>query len=181
MINSGASSNIIPYSICEKLNIAPQNSLVSIVQLDRTKVKVFGEIKSVSIRLSSNPKFSQIIDILITDIPEFYGLVLSRDWYEKLHGYFATNWSHMWLPYNGKPNQIRVDREKHMKYSVTDLGEENEPIAFNKNILGNYSADSFLGNFNAQVHVFQSILLTHKYKFFLKLIILYASILKKKL
>ena len=56
----------------------------------------------------------------------------------------------MWLPYNGKPNQIRVDHEKYMKYLVTNLGEENEPIAFNNNILGNYSADSFLGNFNTQ-------------------------------
>ena len=56
----------------------------------------------------------------------------------------------MWLPYNGKPNEIKVDREKHMKYSVTDLGEENEPIVFNNNILGNYFANSFLGNFNAK-------------------------------
>ena len=100
--------------------------------------------------MSSNPKFAHIINILIADIPEFYGLVLSRDWSEKLHGYFAIDWSHMWLPYNGNPNQIKFDGEKHMKYSVTDLGEENEPIAFNNNILGNYSVDSFLRNFNAQ-------------------------------
>ena len=56
----------------------------------------------------------------------------------------------MWLPYNGKPNKIRFNREKHMKYSVTDLGEENEHITFNDKILGNYSAESFLGNFNSQ-------------------------------
>ena len=92
--------------------------------------------------MSSNPKFAQIIDIMIIDIPEFYGLVLSRDWSENLHGYFAIVWSHMWLPYSGKPNQIRFDRDlKHMKYSVTDIGEENKPIAFNNNILGNYFSD----------------------------------------
>lgn len=43
----------------------------------------------------------------------------------------------MWLPYNGKPNQIRVDREKHMKYLVIEFEEENEPIEFSNNILGN--------------------------------------------
>jgi len=37
----------------------------------------------------------------------------------------------MWLPYNGKPNQIRVDHEKDQKYIVTKLEGENEPIAYN--------------------------------------------------
>ena len=93
---------------------------------------------SVSIRLSSIPKVLQVIDILVTDIPDFYGLILRRDWFEKLHGYFATDWSHMWLPYNGKPNRIKVDHKKFMKHTVTKLEETNEPIAFTNNIIGNY-------------------------------------------
>jgi len=91
------------------LNITPQKYAVHIVQLDRTKVEVLREIASVSIRISSNPKVSKIIDNLVADIPEFYGLILSRDWSENLHGYFTTDWSHMWLPHNGKSNKIRVD------------------------------------------------------------------------
>ena len=55
----------------------------------------------------------------------------------------------MWLPYNGKPNQIKVERELHQKYIVTELEGENEAIAYNSSIIGNYSVDSFLGNFNA--------------------------------
>jgi len=85
----------------------------------------------------------------VADILEFYGLILSRDWFEKLHGYFSTDWSHMWLPYNGTPNQIKVERELHQKYIVTELEGENEAAAYNNNIIGNYSVDSFLGNFNA--------------------------------
>ena len=49
------------------------------------------------------------MDILVADIPKFFGLILSRDWFEKIHGYFVTDWSHMWLPYNGKPNHIKVE------------------------------------------------------------------------
>ena len=89
-----------------------------IVQLDRSQVEVIGEINQVTIRLSSNPKVCKVIDILVADIPELYGLILSRDWSEKLHGYFATDWSHMWLPYNGIPNQIKVERELHQKYGI---------------------------------------------------------------
>ena len=72
----------MPSIVCAKLNITPQKYTVQIVQLDRTKVEVLGEITLVSIRLSSNPKVSQIIDILVANIPEFYGLILSRDWFE---------------------------------------------------------------------------------------------------
>lgn len=49
----------------------------------------------VLIRLALNSKVFRIIDILVADIPEFYGLILSRYWSKKLHGYFATIWSHM--------------------------------------------------------------------------------------
>ena len=93
---------------------------------------------SVSIRLSSNAKVLQVIDILVANIPQLYGLILSNDWSEKLHGYFVADWSHMWLPYNGKSNRIKVDHKKFMKHTVTKLEETNEPIAFTNNIIGNY-------------------------------------------
>lgn len=126
-----------------------KKSTVHIVQLDRSQVEVIGELNQVTIRLSSNPKVCQVIDILVANILEFYGLILSRDWSENIHGYFGIDWSHMWLLYNGKPNQIKVERERHQKYIVTELEGENEPIAYSNNIIGNYSVDSFLGNFKA--------------------------------
>lgn len=79
LVDSEASSNILPKSICEKLNVQPQKSIVRIVQLDRSQFEVIGELNHVTIRLSSNPKVCQVINILVADIPEFYGLVLSRD------------------------------------------------------------------------------------------------------
>ena len=78
LIDSGASSNIMLTSVCSKLNIEPQKSAVHIVQLDRTKVQVLGETNSVTIRLSTDPRVVERIDIVIADIPEFYGLILSK-------------------------------------------------------------------------------------------------------
>lgn len=92
-------------------------------------MEVSGALNQVTIRLSLNPKVYQAIDILLADIQEFYGLILIRDWSEKLYGYFSTNWSHMWLSYNGKLNRIKVERERQQKYIVTELEGENEPVA----------------------------------------------------
>jgi len=91
----------MPLSVFQKINAEVQPSSLKIIQHDWTNVKVIGELKDVLVRLSSNPKVHQIIDIIVVDIQEFYGLFLSRGWSEKLHGYFSTDWSYLWLAENG--------------------------------------------------------------------------------
>ena len=112
------------------------------MQLDRTSVKVVGEMKNVLICLSANNKICQFIDIMVVDIPDGYGLILNRDWSARLKGYFASDWSHLWLPLKGTPNQIKILREPYMKHTVTKLGEGNES---NNSILGNYLTKLELG------------------------------------
>jgi hypothetical protein len=64
----------------QELNATPTKSDTHIIQLYRTEVKVIGELKDVMIWITSNPKFHQVIDIIIVDILESYGMLLSRDW-----------------------------------------------------------------------------------------------------
>jgi len=47
LVDSRASSNIMPRTVCTKLDITPQKSIVHIFQLDITKVEVLGERASV--------------------------------------------------------------------------------------------------------------------------------------
>ncbi|MCY6524930.1 hypothetical protein, partial [Actinobacillus pleuropneumoniae] len=42
VVDSGASSNILPKTFCAKLNVQPQKSAKRIVQLDRSQVEVVG-------------------------------------------------------------------------------------------------------------------------------------------
>ena len=106
------------------------------------------------IQLSSNSKLHQVIDVIVLDIPEAYGVILSRDWSTKLNGYFATDWSHLWLPYKGQPNKIKVDRERYMKHTVTDLNDTNEPVMFNHSILGNFCFETFFGELEAKTSTY---------------------------
>ena len=111
LVDSGASSNVMPYSVCKKLNAQPKMCKTKIIQLDISHVKVMGELKDVMVQISSNPKVHQVIDVIVVDIPEAYGVILSRDWSAKLNGYFATVWSHLWLLFKGQSNKIKVDHE----------------------------------------------------------------------
>ena len=77
------------YYVCKNLNVEPQICKTKIIQLDRSHVKVFGELKDVLIHLASNYKVIQLIDIIVVDIPEAYGVILSRDWSAKLNEYLS--------------------------------------------------------------------------------------------
>jgi hypothetical protein len=151
MVDSGALSKVMPLSVFQKINVEVKPSNLKIIQLDQTNVKVIGELKNVLIRLSSNPKFNQIIDIIVVDIPEFYGLVLSRDWSEKLHGYFSTVWSHLWLPENGLPNKIKINKEHYIKHTVKDLNDTNEPFITSSNSFERQGMHTFFGNFMTEI------------------------------
>ena len=91
LVDSGASLNVMPYLVCKKLNAQPNICKTNIILLDRSHVKVMGELKDLMIRLSSNSKVHQVIDVTVVYIPEAYGVILSRDWPTKLNGYFATD------------------------------------------------------------------------------------------
>jgi hypothetical protein len=49
IIDFGASLNVTPYSVCKMLNVKPWMSKTNIIQLDRSQVKVFRELKDVLI------------------------------------------------------------------------------------------------------------------------------------
>ena len=94
-----------------------------------------GEMENVLIRLAANEKICQFIDIVVADIPDGYGIILNRDWSARLKGYFALDWSHLWLPHKGVPNRIKILMEPYMKHTITKLEEEKEST---NSILGNY-------------------------------------------
>ena len=66
-----------------------------------------------------------------------------------MKGYFAIDWSHLWLPYNGRPNQIKINREPLMKQTVTDLNDLAEPTVFVNPVVEHYTFYSYFGDLPA--------------------------------
>ena len=77
LVESGASFNVMPLLVCKKINGQPKPSTWKVLQLDKTAVKVIGEMEDVLIRLSADERVCQYIDIVVADIPDAYGLVLN--------------------------------------------------------------------------------------------------------
>lgn len=143
LVDSNASSNVMPHVVAKRLQAIPDKTETRIMQLDRTNVRVIGELKDVLIWMAAKPQYTQVINIEVVDIPEAYGMLLSRDWSSNLNGYFLTDWSHILWPQRGKSDMLRVDQERYMKYVVTEPNDPNEPVMFYNSILGNYSFDVY--------------------------------------
>ena len=127
------------YAVAKRLHAITEKTRTRIMELDKTNVKVIGELKDVLIWMAAKPQYTQVIDIVVVSIPKAYGMLLSRDWSSNINGYLSTDWFHLLLPQRGKGDMLRVDRERHMKYVVTELNSPNELVMFYKSILGNYS------------------------------------------
>ena len=84
----------MPLSVTIKINGQPTPLSCKIIQLDRTIVKVVGEMKNVLIWLSADERLCQFIDIIVADIPQAYRSILSRDQFAKLEGLFVIELSH---------------------------------------------------------------------------------------
>jgi len=79
LVDSGASTNVMPWYVCQNISAKPEKTYAKIIQLYRSQVQVVEELNNVLIKLSSNSRVHQCINIALVDIPEEYGLILSRD------------------------------------------------------------------------------------------------------
>ena len=126
LIDSGASCNVMLLTIYQRLGAVPQPMSRVVIQLDKTKVKVIGILKDVCIQLTTNPKIQDIIDIHVVDIPEMYGMLLSRDWTKCLKGWFSIDFTQLWLRWKGLNNQIKIHAEPKLKSMITNYNAPNK-------------------------------------------------------
>jgi hypothetical protein len=102
LVDLGASSNVIPFfNICNKINTTPKKCSTWIIQIDKSNAKFIREIKYLLIKVPYNQMLYQIIDIIVVDIPEYYGLFLAgiglRNCKDIFHKLFSTMVTIKWI------------------------------------------------------------------------------------
>lgn len=102
-----------------------------------------GELRNIRVQVGSDPRILTNIGIQVADIPETYGMLLSRDLMKSLGGYLSLNFSHMWLPWRGIPTQIRIESEPRLKHIIIEYDFPNE-VAFFKIEMGVYKREEII-------------------------------------
>jgi hypothetical protein len=137
MLDSGASHNVMPKTIMERLGLQITRPYGDLYSFDSRKVKCMGMIKDLVVTLAQVPVKSVLMDVVIADIPPKYGMLLSRSWGAKLGGSLQLDMSYATIPIFGG-QFTRLYRETRLAYTVSDPQNPNNfPI---------YVADQDLGN-----------------------------------
>jgi hypothetical protein len=117
MLDSGASHNLMPKAVMEKLGLEVTRPYKDLHSFDSSKVRCIGLIKDLCITLVQIPAKSMVMDVVVVDIPPKYGMFLSWYWGDKLRGNLQLDMSYATIPVFGQ--QIRLYRETLMKYMVS--------------------------------------------------------------
>lgn len=84
MLDSGASHNLMPKIIMEKLGLEITRPYQDLYSFDSRKVKCLGMIKDLVVNLAQVPVKSIMMDVVVVDVPAKYGMLLSKSWGAKL-------------------------------------------------------------------------------------------------
>jgi hypothetical protein len=86
MLDSGASHNLMPKVVMEKLGLEVTRPYKDLHSFDSSNVRCIGLIKDLCITLFQIPTKSMVMDVVVMNIPPKYGMLLSRSWGAKLKG-----------------------------------------------------------------------------------------------
>jgi hypothetical protein len=137
MLDFGASHNVIPKAIMEKLGLEITRPYGDLYSFDSRKVKCIGMIKDLVVGLAQIPTKSILMDVVVTDIPPKYGMLLSRSWGVKLGGSLQLDMTYATiLVFKGQYTCIY--RETRLAFTVGDPHNPNNHLV--------YITDQDLGN-----------------------------------
>jgi ribonuclease HI len=137
MLDSGASHNVMPKSIMDRLGLEITRPYGDLYSFDSRRVKCMGMIKDLVVSLAQIPVKNVLMDVVVVDIPPKYGFLLSRSWGAKLGGSLQLDMTYAMIPVFGG-QFTRLYRETRLAYTVSDpQNPNNYPV---------YIVDQDLGN-----------------------------------
>ena len=128
MLESRASHKIMPKTIMDHSKLDITSSYHDLYLFDSKRVPYLGLIKDLVVTLAQIPVKSVVLDIVVTDIPPKFGMLLSRSCCAKLGGTLQMDMSYATIPiYGGE--QLRLYREVRFVHTVCKIDQpRNHPI-----------------------------------------------------
>ena len=105
--------------------------------MDSREVEVIGIILGLQLKLAAYPKITFQMDILVIDVPDAWGMLLSRKWGATLKGNIQMDLSYATIPIS-ENSLVKLHRERERKYHVEDPNEPMNEFIRQMGELGNY-------------------------------------------
>lgn len=127
MLDSRASHNFMKKAIMEKLGLDITHPYHELYSFDSGRVHCLGIIKDLVVSLDKIPTNNVLMDVVVFDIPPWFGMLLSRSWGAKLRGTLQLDFSYATIRIFEQ--LIKLYQEMKMKYMITSKERpNNHPI-----------------------------------------------------
>jgi ribonuclease HI len=128
LMDSGASHNLMPKTVMEELGLEITKAYHDLYSFDSRRVQCLGFIKDLVVSLFQLPMKSVVMDIVVSDVPPKFGMLLSRSWIKNLAGTLQMDLTYSTIPEFGGERRI-LYREAQLAYIVSDEEDPtNHPI-----------------------------------------------------
>jgi hypothetical protein len=91
----------------------------NICGIDSKRVKFYGLFEDVEVFLIDFPHISLLMNIVVIDVPDAWGMLLSRSWSTALGGFLSMDITHAHIPIGNDTFEVLYSRERARKH-VTD-------------------------------------------------------------
>jgi hypothetical protein len=124
MLDSRASTNAISLKVMEHIGLKTTRPYRNVCGIDSRRVEVLAVCEYVEVFLIDFPHISVLMDISVIDVPDAWGMLLSRTWSSSLGGFLCMNLTHENIPMGDDAYEILHNREKKDTH-VMDLRGPN--------------------------------------------------------
>jgi hypothetical protein len=121
MLDSGASSNVMTKKVMEQLNLRIYRPYHNICAMDNKTIQVYGLIKGLQVHLASFPDIMIEMDIVVIDVPDAWGMLLSRKTTADLGGNLQMDLTYATIP-TPNDSMFRLNRELERSTMLRILG-----------------------------------------------------------
>jgi hypothetical protein len=98
MLDSGASMNFMSLKVMEQLGLKTTQPYGNVCGIDSKRVKVYGLCEDVEVFLIDFPNINLLMNIVVIDVLNSWGMVLLRSWYATLGGFLSMDLTHAHIP-----------------------------------------------------------------------------------
>jgi hypothetical protein len=99
MLDSGASTNVMSLEVMNQLKLEITRPYKNICGIDSKSLPVCGLIKYLKVSLVAYLDISLLMDIVVIDVPDAWGMLLSREWDVTLGGSLQMDFSYATIPH----------------------------------------------------------------------------------
>ena len=117
MLGSCSSSNVMTKKVMDQLKLRPTRPYQNICAMDSREVDVVGLIQNFPLRLAKYLDIHITMDILVIDVSDKLGMLLSRKWPAYLGGWIQMDWIYATIS-TSEYSLVRLHRKKERNNCV---------------------------------------------------------------